>query len=43
MEEIAHSRNNLKMCPSGRNEGPMVVVVDESFKSLLFNGGAQLP
>ena len=31
----------LKMRPSGRNEGSTVVVVDESSKSPLFDGGGQ--
>ena len=33
MEDGTRVGNALKMCPSGRNEGPMLVVVDESSKS----------
>ena len=41
MEDSGSIRNDLEMCPSERNEGPMVVVVEESSKSPLFDGGGQ--
>jgi hypothetical protein len=34
-------RNDLEMCPSGRNASPTIVVVDESSKFPLFDGGEQ--
>ena len=42
MENNGSLRNDLEMRPSGRNEGPtVVVVVDESFKLPLPDGGGQ--
>jgi hypothetical protein len=41
MEDSGIIRVDLEMHPIGRNEGPMVVVVDESSKSPLFEGGGQ--
>lgn len=41
MENSGSIRNNLEMCPSGRNEGPMMVVVNEYSKPPLFDGGGQ--
>ena len=41
MEDNRSIRNNLRMCPNGRNEGPTLVVVDESSKSPLFYGGGK--
>ena len=32
---------NLKICPSGRNEGLMMVLVDQSSKLPLLDGGGQ--
>ena len=40
-EESESIRNDLEMRLSGRNKNPTVVVVDESSKSLLFDGGGQ--
>lgn len=34
-------KNDLKMHPSGRNQSPTQVVVDESSKSPLLDGGRQ--
>ena len=31
--------NDLEMRPSGRNESPMLVIMDGNFKSSLFNDG----
>ena len=39
MKDSGSIRNDLDMHPSGRNEGPTVVAMDESSKSLLFDGG----
>ena len=42
MEDTASIRNYLEMHPSGRNEGPtVVVVVDKSSELPLFDGGGQ--
>ena len=41
MEDSGSIRKNLEVRASGRNEGPMVVVVDESSKLPLFDGGGQ--
>jgi hypothetical protein len=37
MENSTSIDNNLDMHPNGRNEAPIVVVVDKSSKSLLFD------
>ena len=39
MEDIRSIINGLELRLSGRNEGPKVVVVDESSKLPLFDGG----
>jgi hypothetical protein len=39
MDDSDSIRNNLEICPSRRNEGPMVVVMGESTKLLLFDDG----
>ena len=41
MENNGSIRDNLKMRPSGRNEGLIVVVVDESSRSPFFDGNGQ--
>ena len=41
MEDSGSISNDLEMRPSGRNGGRTVVVVDESSKSPLFDGGEQ--
>lgn len=41
MENSGSITNDSKMPPSGRNEGPTMMVMDESSKSPLFNGGGQ--
>lgn len=39
MEDGTSIGNILEMSPNARNEGPTIVVVDESSKSLLCNNG----
>ena len=41
MENNGRIRIDLEMRPSGKNECPTVVVVDEASKSPLFDGGGQ--
>jgi hypothetical protein len=41
MEDIESIRNNLEMRPSGRDGGRIMVVMDESSKSPLLDGGGQ--
>ena len=41
MKDSGSIKNDLEMHPSGRNEGPKVVVVDKSSKSPLFDGSGQ--
>ena len=41
MEDSGSTKKDLEMRPSGRNGGPLVVVVDESSKSPLLNDGEQ--
>ena len=42
VEDSERIKKNLEMHPSGRNEGPMVVVmVDESFESPMLDGSGQ--
>ena len=41
MEDSDSIGNDLKMCLNGKNEGPMMVVVDKSSKSPLFDGSGQ--
>lgn len=41
MEDSGSIRNDLEIHPSGRNEGPTVVVVDESSKSPFIDGSGQ--
>lgn len=42
MENNTSIENNLEMRPGGRNEAPMVVVLDKSSKSLLFYVGEDI-
>lgn len=39
MKDSGSIRNNLEICPSEGNEGPVMMVVDEYFKSVLFDVG----
>ena len=39
VENNGSIRNNFEMRVNGRNEGPMMVVVDKSSKSPLFDDG----
>jgi hypothetical protein len=41
MDDSGSIRNDMEMRPSGRNEGPQVVVVDESSKVSLFDDNGQ--
>ena len=41
MEDSGSIRNDLEIRPSGRIEGPTMVVMDGSFKLPLFYGGGQ--
>ena len=41
IEDSGNITSDLEMYPSGRNEDPMVVVVDKFSKLHLFDGGGQ--
>ena len=41
MEDSGSMKNDLEMCPSGRNGGPLVMVVDDLPNHLCYNGGEQ--
>ena len=41
MEDSTNVENDLEMRPSGRNEGPTVVVVEKSYKSSSYDDGEE--